>query len=403
VTILLTNAKLIDGTGNVFENAWVMVREERIEDVGDGHFLNNYQNYMVIDCARKTVLPGLIDCHVHISTSGDDPQKEAKLKKKEMRILQAVNSCKETLFSGITTFRDQGSFECIDICLREAIENRFIIGPRIVCSGRAICTTGGHGWTLGAREADGIDEIRKAVREQLKAGADNIKIMASGGVATEGVEPIHVQFSLDELRTAVEEARKAGKTISAHSHPAQSIKDCINAGINSIQHGIYADDEAIEMMVERKSYLTPTLMAPRQAFENPDKAPEWLVKKVRAVVPVHHQSAAKAYRAGVKIAMGSDAGAPMVFHGKNLRELREFVEIGMTPHEAILSATKNAAELLGLQDSIGSIQKGKIADIVIIEGNPLENISVLEEESNVIMVIKKGKIFKDMRNNQLKV
>jgi imidazolonepropionase-like amidohydrolase len=292
-----------------------------------------------------------------------------------------------------------GSVEYMDVSLRDGIESGYIIGPKIIRSARAICTTGGHGWKLGAREADGVEGVRKAVREQLKAGADNIKIMASGGVVTKGAELMHTQFSLDELKVAVEEARKAGKTIAAHSHPARSIKDCIIAGIDSIQHGIYADDEAIRMMSEMGVYLSPTLMAPKQAYENPDLAPEWLVQKVKVVIPIHRQNTGKAYRSGVKIALGSDAGARLVYHGKNLRELSELVGIGMTAHEAILSATRNAAKVLGLEDQIGSVRGGKLADIIIIDGNPLDDIRILEDEGNIGIVIKGGKIIKDSRSN----
>ena len=398
MNLLIINGNLIDGKGNITENAWIFIKDKIIEKMGNGDILKNFGNYSMIDAAGKTILPGLIDCHVHIIMSGGDPPTEKKLKSKDTMILEAVANCRKTLFSGITTVRDMGSYECEDISLRDAIESHLIVGPRIVCSGRAICATGGHGWTLGAREADGVEEVRKAVREQLKAGADNIKILASGGFVTEGVNPIHAQFSLDELKMAVKEARKAGKITAAHSHPPESIKDCIMAGINSIQHAMFLDDEAIDLMVEKGVYLSPTLMPPKKVFNNPELAPKWLWQKVKGVIPIHSGNAAKAYRAGVKIVMGSDSGAPPIPHGKNLGELIELVGIGMTTHEVIQSATSKAAEALRLEDITGSIQEGKMADIIITEGDPLSDITILEDERNIRIIIKEGEIVKDSRS-----
>lgn len=393
--LLIANGRLVDGKGNITENAWVAIKDQKIEKVGSGDIHEKFKNYSLLDAAAKTVLPGLIDSHVHIALTGGDPEAE-RLRSRDMILLEAAANSRRTLFAGITTIRDMGSFGCVDISLRDAIERKFIIGPRIICSGRAICITGGHGWMLGAREADGVEEVRKAVREQLKAGIDNLKILASGGFITKGVNPIHSQFSLDELKVAVEEARKAGRTIAAHSHPAQSTKDCVIAGIDSIQHGTYADDEAIRMMVEKGASLSPTLITGKHTSENLDLIPEWLAEKVKDVVPIHHQNMAKAYQAGVKIVMGSDAGSPLLYHGKiNLKELNELVSIGMTAHEAIQSATSTAAEVLGVEESTGSVQEGKLADIIVVDGNPLDDITILEDERNIRVVIKEGEIIKD--------
>jgi len=401
VNLLIDGGSLIDGKGVITENTWVAIKDKKIELVGSGAIPESIRNYSLLDVRGRTILSGLIDCHTHITMSADaDPQAEAK-KTKDMIILEAVANCRKTLFSGITTIRDMGSFEDIDIPLRDAVESELIIGPRIISSGRGICITGGHGWSSGAREADGVQEVRKAVREELKAGADNIKIFASGGVLTRGVEPISIQFSLDELKVAVEEATKAGKTVAAHSHPAQSIKQCILAGINCIQHAIFADDEAIEMMVQNNVCLSPTLMAPKQAFENPGLVPKWIAQKVKSVIPIHHQSALKAYQAGVKIVLGSDAGTPLVYHGNNLRELSELVGIGMSANEAIVAASRNAAEALGLDNLIGSVEAGKIADVIIVDGNPLDDITVLENQKNINIVIKEGKIIKNNLSSSL--
>jgi imidazolonepropionase-like amidohydrolase len=278
--------------------------------------------------------------------------------------------------------------------------------------------TGGHGdgWMRSGMEyelfpsypgfpasrVDGVDDCRRKVREVLRAGADIIKICSTGGVLSPTDHPEFTQFSPEELDVIVREAAyRRGVKVMAHAQGMEGIKNAIHAGVHSIEHGIYLDDEAIDLMLKRGTFLVPTLLAPLAVLEAGEKGgmPEYGVRKSREVVEIHSESISRAYKAGVKISMGTDAG--VMPHGTNLRELGLMVNIGMTPMETILATTKIAAECLGWQDQVGIIQAGKLADIVIAKANPLQDIRSLENVDNIALVMKDGKVVKDQRSKPI--
>ena len=277
--------------------------------------------------------------------------------------------------------------------LKQAIASGLVPGPRVLAAGQAICMTGGHARFIG-READGPIEIVRAVREQLAAGADLIKIIATGGVLTPGTSPDRAQFSVEEIRTAVQEAQRAGKRVAAHAHGAAGLKQAVAAGVRSIEHATLMDEEAAEALVRHEVFMVPTLSALATTAGCPLGAgvPESVVKKAKDMSARHEASFKKAHKRGVWIAMGTDAGTPFNYHGENAQELERMVALGMSPMEAILSATASAAALLGLEDRIGTIQPGKQADLIIVEGNPLKRIGLLRNRSRLAGVMLQGRL-----------
>ncbi|MGQ9518416.1 MAG: amidohydrolase family protein [Anaerolineae bacterium] len=388
----LTNVRLFDGTGRVWPSAAVCIQEERIQGVYERTPEAISPEETVLDLAGKTVIPGLINCHTHLCLdAGPDPTGIWMRQTITKNVLVAAQHAERTLRAGITTVRDLGGMEYVDIALRDAINEGLIAGPRMRVSGKVICMTGGHGWGPGGREADGPDEVRKAAREQLKAGADIIKIMATGGVMTLGVEPGSQQLTEEEMRAAVEEARKAGKLTASHAQGTAGIKAVVRAGIDSIEHGFYLDDEAIELMLAHGTYYVPTLAALHHILEAGTAAgiPAFMVEKSLRARDAQLDSFERARRAGVPIAAGNDGGTPFNPAGNLPSELERLVENGMTPAEALMSATKVAAQLLRMEAEIGTIEAGKRADLVVLEADPLEDIRGVHQ---VWMVIKDGRI-----------
>jgi imidazolonepropionase-like amidohydrolase len=343
-----------------------------------------------IDATGKTVLPGLINCHTHITLDGrnPDPVTTALNDEPYMVLIKAVRCAKEMLQVGVTTARDLGGIEGVDFAIKKAINQGLIEGPRMLVSGRVICMTGGAGNFMGM-EVDGADAARHAARLQLKAGADVIKLMATGSVTTEGVEPGSPELTLDELRAAVEEVRKRGKRTACHAQGTEGIKNAILAGVNTIEHGVFLDQEAIDMMVQRSVYLVPTLVAPYLIVERGIEAgvPAFAVNKAEKVIKDHYKSFRDSHKAGVKIAMGNDQGAPFDDPSKIIQEMFLMAENGLTPEEVLSSATRVGAEALGLEEQIGTLEPGKYADMVALDGNPLSDLKALE---NVAWVMKEG-------------
>lgn len=394
--LIFKGGRILDGKGQVINAGNVIIKGAKIVDVEENTRLLRYSKDTVINIDGKTLLPGIIDCHVHLCLDGGpNPVKGLNEQPDASLALNCAKHARATIESGVTTVRDLGGKNFINIALKYAIENRIVVGPRVISCGKMICMTGGHGWTFGAREADGVSEIRKAVREQLKAGADFIKLVATGGVLTEGIlEPGGSQLTYEELAAAVEEARKANRKTSSHALGNDGIKNSIRAGVNYIEHGVYLDDEAIDLLVGNKNILIPTLSPPTKILETRKSIgiPDFVVKRMENVKDIHIKSLKKALKRQVKIAMGSDAGCPCNPHGDNLRELDELVKIGLSPMDAIISSTQVAAEVLGMAKNIGTIEPGKIADLIIIDGNPLEDISILREKRRLLYVIKEGEI-----------
>ncbi|MGE5560351.1 MAG: amidohydrolase family protein [Chloroflexota bacterium] len=333
----------------------------------------------VMSLAGCTVLPGLINAHVHLTMDGSpNPTVTSRADGPFGAAYKAVAAAEKTLRAGVTTVRDMGASGFMDIALRKAVAAGTVRGPRMLVSGECICMTGGHGWDGGC-EVDGPDEARRGARRQLKAGADVIKIMATGGVMTPGVEPGSPQLTEEEMRAAVEEAHKAGKRTATHAQGTTGIKNAIRAGLDSIEHGIFLDDEAIQMMLDRGVYLVPTLVAPYHIVRGGIEAgiPAFAVEKSKRVIDSHVASFDKARRAGVKIAAGTDAGTPLNAHGTLALEIELMVKAGMPVVDALHAATSVAAACLGLEDRIGTIEPGKYADLLAVKGDPLADPSAL--------------------------
>lgn len=411
-TRAIRGATLIDGTGaDPVRSVTVLVEGARITAVGPDHEVHIPAGAETIDASGRTLLPGMIDCHVHVTISAVD-MLHRLMSPPSLRILLAVPNLMATLQAGFTTVRDAAG---APLGVKMAVEQGIIPGPRMQISITMLSQTGGHGDSLTRAcvhvplfadipdipngVVDGIEPIRQRVREILAAGADWIKLATSGGVLSQTDEPSAAQFTLEEIRTAVYEAEAdGGKKCMAHAQGARGIRNAIVAGVKSIEHGIFLEDETLEMMKQRDVFLVPTLIAPvhilRQAERDPGAMPPWAVEKTRMVLTEHHANFQRAVKAGVKIAMGTDAGlAP---HGQNAEELSWMVRNGMTSMEAIVSATSRAAELLRLDRAVGSIETGKLADLILVDGDPLQNIDVLQDPSCIMLVMKDGQVYKDM-------
>lgn len=376
--------------GRVVEDA-VIVVEDGIFAAAGGADTKIPEDAEVNDLNGKTVLPGLVDAHIHaLLDASANPTSSALEDSQSLLTLKGAEHLKKILAAGIVAVRDLGGIDFLDLGLRDAVNSGLILGPRMQVAGKVVTMTGGHGHDMG-READGPAECRKAAREQLKMGADLIKVMATGGVMTEGVEPGSPQLTEEELRAAIEEAHKAGRKTATHAQGTEGIKNALRAGIDSIEHGFFLDDEAVELMIENDVYMVATLAAPYWIVENGVEAgiPEYAVEKAERTMEAHKKSFQKAYHAGVKIAMGTDAGTPFNLHGKNSYELKMMVDAGVPPMEAVRVSTMGGAELMGIDDRIGSITVGKDADMLICSGRPDENIEDIFELDAVYLKGKK--------------
>ena len=410
---LIHNGTVIDGNGGTpIENGAVLIEENRIKQIGrkPNITLPNAEIEMV-DAGGGTILPGMIDTHVHIMFVAG-AMMERLTTPFSTNFYQAIGFMRDTLDAGITSIRDAGG---ADFGVKTAVERGLIEGPRMQISVTPLSITGGHGdgWQLSGQDTklfpaypgfpdgicDGVSDVRKKVREVLRAGAEVVKICSTGGVFSPTDHPEFTQFSMAELEVIVEEARfRRGIKVMSHAQGAEGVKNAVLAGIHSIEHGIYLDDEVIGLMLERDTWLVPTLLAPVALLEIGEatgQMPEYAMRKAREVVEIHQDSISNAHKAGVNIAMGTDAG---VFpHGQNLRELQLMHGIGMSPMETIVATTKKAAECLGWDANVGTLDKGKWADLIVTGKNPLNDIASLKEVENVKLVIKDGKVVKDIR------
>jgi imidazolonepropionase-like amidohydrolase len=382
---LFHGGRLFDGTGAAASLADVVVEGNRIADVGSG-----LDGDEAVDCSGRLVLPGLFDCHTHVCVSHIDTMRRLS-QPFSYQFYEAASNLRKTLSIGITHVRDASG---ADLGVKQAVVDGLITGPRMQISITMLSQTGGHGdsWSVcggvvpsfgmshpgrPAGIVDGPDAMRQKVRELIRAGADVIKVATSGGVLSPRDDPRHGHFRAVELDVLVEEATAAGRFVMAHAQATDGIKEAVRAGIRSIEHGIYLDDEAIGMMLDRGTWLVPTLVAPRGVLEAVAAGaalPPAVVAKAEMVMEAHTESVRRAIAAGVKVAMGTDSGvAP---HGRNLRELELMVECGMTPDDALVATTRSAAALLAVDGEFGTVEPGKRADLVLVDDDPAAPIAI---------------------------
>jgi len=389
VSTRFVNGLVLDGLADSSVHGWVEVDGERIVGVGHGD-PGPPGDGRTIDLTGRTIMPGLIDTHVHFAGGDYFPGYEHEAI--GIAALRTAEAARRTLHAGFTTVRTASSRDFLDLDVRDAIRIGLTPGPRVIGSGRGITCTGGH-LHEAAMEVDGPDEIRKAVRQHIKRGADSLKIMMSGGVATAGLPVQSEQFSVEEVKTAVYEAHRVGMKVLTHSIGLQAIRNAIEGGVDSIDHGQFLDEECALRMKERGIYLVPTF-GPFHYYTEVRKAEEWRIQRAEAIKEQHQRAFRLALEVGVPIAMGSDCGAPSRFpNGENALELTLMVRSGMSSSHAVRCGTSEAARLTGVIDQVGSLEPGKLADLIVVNGNPLEDVSVLQH--GVQLVMKGGAIYRD--------
>lgn len=416
-TVAIVGGTLIDGTGaDPVSNATVLIENDTISRVGPAAQVSVPKDATVIDATGLTIMPGLIDCHVHLTSPGGRLSlTEAFLTPPSLGLLYAVPQSRATLEAGVTTVRDTGGTPA---GVREAIKRKLFPGPRLLVSISALSQSGGHadGHMPSCTDmfagqlpdippfvVDGPLEMSKRVREVLRAGADWIKLCTTGGVLSPADDPTHTQFTLEEISIAVYEAAAQGKKVCAHAQGTQGVKNALLCGVESIEHGIWLDDEAIELMKSKNAYLVATLLAPVSVLEvenrQPGSVPPYGLAKARQVIHDHHASFQKAAAAGVNIAMGTDSGVGI--HGENARELELMVDNGLTPMQSIVASTLTAARLLRLNQKLGTLETGKLGDLLVVNGDPLADIKVLQDKDRLVAILKDGEIYKDQTSNRV--
>lgn len=393
MAIAIQHVRLIDGTGAVHEHATILVRGSKISAVGPSKALAIPKGTVRINGRGLTILPGLIDCHVHLCLGGEaDVVGALGAEHPSFTLLKSVSHAKATLDAGFTTVRDVGARDHSILALAQAVDAGLVPGPRIIAAGLAICMIGGHARFIG-REVEGTEQVRKAVMDQIAAGAGVIKVIASGGVLTPGTSPDTAQMTMEELSAAVDAARHAEKKVAAHAHGASGMKNAILAGVRSIEHATLLDEEAGALMKRYGVYMVPTLsaLATTAACRPSCGIPESALAKAKSMTKRHQDSFKYAHQSGISIAMGTDAGTPFNYHGDNAQELERMVAFGMTPMEAIVASTATAARLIGIQDVVGTLTRGKEADLIVLNVDPLKRIDVLRDRGKILGVMKAGK------------
>ena len=416
----LVNGKIIDGIHEKpIENGVILLKDDVILDVGTSGEVEIPENTDIIDVRGMVIMPGLIDAHIHITgfRSGDYI-KESLLTPYDVFVARAIRDLESILEAGFTTICDAGS--TISLYLKQAIEEGTVVGPRIIASGYPISQTFGHGdihffhpKLVDARETpfetpfktllcDGADECRKAARYALREGADFIKIFTTGGVMSQRDRPEYPQMTIDEIQAVVEEARRAGKFVHAHAEGAEGFKNALVAGVKVLAHGIYIDDDGINLSIENDAVVIPTLSIVDLILKlgSSSGLPEWGLKKAEEVYNIHVENIKRAYKAGVKLAVGTDffvGSKDLPIYGMNAMELSLLVnKIGMKPMDAIIAGTRNGARAAGLAGKIGELKKDGIADMIVVEDDPLKDISILMDKNKVMLVFKEGKIVKNI-------
>ena len=399
----ITGSLIIDGTSSKpIEDGVIVVDGKKIIDVGPLDKVQIPDSAHKIDLGKRTLMPGMIDVHVHIRGIRSYSAAEELVIPHDLKVLRAAEDCFKLLKAGFTTVRDCGSK--IALSLKRAINENVIPGPRIFAAGRPISQTGGHTdihylpreevLKNGLLLCDGPDDCCRAAREALRDGSDFLKISTTGGVGSEKDNPWEPQFTIDEIKAITYEAHNLGKRVATHAQGAQGVKNAIIGGVNSIEHGYFLDDECIELMLKKEVYYIPTFALVevyKKSVSNPYDMPPWRLRKQRMCIDAMPKSLMKAYESGVKIATGSDYfGAPLRRHGDNADELIAMVKYGMKPMDVLIAATKNGAECIGVEEEVGTITHGKTADMIALNGNPLDNI---ESVKKVSFVMREGAVF----------
>lgn len=400
---LYLGGNIFDGKGNLSSNKGLLTNGSKILEVADIGTFDGFSGQRV-DISGGTLLPGLIDCHVHLVYGGE---KDAFLELDRLGpgeiVMRVLDNATKALYGGITSLRDLGGKDGLELAVRDAFETGQRSGPTIRAAGSAICITGGHGWK-NARIADGPTEVVKAVREQIHRGADVIKMMATGGVMTKGVRPEDAHYTMEEMAAGFSEGHRFGKSCAAHVQNITGALNAIRAGVDSIEHGVHLDDECIREMIKREIVLVPTLSAPENILLNKEqRLPSYILEKTERLVEVHRRSVKRFYDAGGTITMGTDAGISFNYFGQNARELQYLVNAGISPIDALTIATGNGASLLRL-DNRGEIRAGAYADLLAVAGNPIKDIAAVANPKNHRLIVKNGRIIRnDFKRNDFKI
>lgn len=394
MTTLYAADQVFAGQGPMRPGHGVLVEDGRIRRVAPMAEFDGFAG-PVVQAPDTTLLPGLIDCHVHMIYRGD-ANPRARQRTPGQVVMECLQNAQADLAGGITSIRDCGGMDHLEFAVRDACNEGRQLGPTIRAAGRMICMTGGHGNFIG-RVADGPDEVVKAVREQIHAGADLVKLMATGGVMTPGVDPEDAHYSLEEMTAGVAEGHRFHKTCASHAQGAAGIVNAVRAGVDSIEHGIFLTEACVTLMLEAGTYLVPTLSALVNMLDNRDQGvPAFMVEKAERAAEHHRRSIRMFYKAGGKLAMGTDAGTPFNFHGLNARELRYMADLGLAPLDVLQSATVNAADLMRLADR-GRIEDGAHADLLLVAGDPSVDIDAAADPGRHLMVVKNGIVAHDRR------
>ena len=388
-------------TGELRTNQVILIEGDKIVQVGSASEVKATAGDATIDLPEATLLPGLIDAHTHLTFDLNSLGYPGLAISTAREALHGARNARRTLEAGFTTVRNLGARDYSDIALRDAVNDGDVIGPRIDASGPALGITGGHCDSnllppafhlFSDGVADGVEAVQHKVREVIKYGADVIKICATGGVLSKGDDPNASQFTLEEMKAIVADAHRLGRKVAAHAHGAEGVRWASEAGVDSIEHGHLMDDAAIATLKKNGTYLVPTLFLGEYMLEHLDKSdvPEFSKQKMRDVAAAMQKNVKKAFDAGVKVAFGTDAA--VYPHGLNAGEFHVYVKLGMTPLAAIQTATSNAADLLGWSKQIGTLEPGKWADMVAVDGDPTKDVTTLE---HVKFVMKAGVVYKN--------